>query len=52
MGIAGGIKMHQLLLALATALYLLALPAQGQEAASKPVSDVLAQDLREEVLRF
>ena len=44
--------MHKLLLGLATALYLLALPAQGQEAASKPVAEVLAQDLREEVLRF
>ena len=37
---------------LAAALSLLALPAQGQEAATKPVAEVLAQDLREEVLRF
>ena len=44
--------MHKLLLGLVTALYLLALPAQGQEAASKPVAEVFAQDLREEVLRF
>ena len=37
---------------LAAALSLLAMPAQGQEAATKPVAEVLAQDLREEVLRF
>ena len=37
---------------LATAIYLLAMPAQGQETAAKPVAEVLAQDLHEEVLRF
>jgi len=44
--------MHKLLLGLATTLYLLALPAHGQDTARKPVAEVLAQDLREEVLRF
>lgn len=44
--------MNRLLVGLATALCLLAVPAQGQEAAAKPVAEVLAQDLREEVLRF
>ncbi len=44
--------MRQLLVVLVTALYLLALPAQGQETATKSAAEVLAQDLHEEVLRF
>lgn len=37
---------------LAAALSLLAMPAQGQETATKSAAEVLAQDLHEEVLRF
>jgi len=44
--------MRRLLIALVTALHLLAAPARGQEAVAKPSAEVLAQDLREEVLRF
>jgi dienelactone hydrolase len=44
--------LRQLLIALATALHLLATPARSQEAVAKPSAEVLAQDLREEVLRF
>jgi dienelactone hydrolase len=44
--------MRRLLVALVTALHLLTAPAHGQEAVAKPSTEVLAQDLREEVLRF
>ena len=44
--------MRRLLVALVTALHLLAAPAHGQEAVAKPSAEVLAHDLREEVLRF
>jgi len=44
--------MHRWLAGLLAALYLVSLPAMAQEAAAKPVAEVMAQDMREEVLRF
>ena len=44
--------MHKWPAGLLAVLYLVSLPAKAQEAAAKPVAEVMAQDMREEVLRL